>query len=73
MILKDLAMVVLPVGNVYIFDKDENPLKAVRASDMSIMADEILDKEVLSITPSYTLAGDRLIGCLRVNIDCDFI
>ena len=39
MILKDLAMVVLPVGNVYIFNKDENPLKAVRASDMSIIAD----------------------------------
>lgn len=43
MILKDLAMVVLPVGNVYIFNKDENPLKVARASDMSIIADEILN------------------------------
>lgn len=67
MILKDLVMVALPVGNVYIYDQDEIQIMVVKASDISGI-EEFLDKEVLSIAPSFTLYGDRIVGCLIVKI-----
>ena len=68
MILKDLVMVALPVGNVYIYDQDEIQIMVVKASDISGIEEEFLDKEVLSIAPSFTLYGDRNVGCLIVKI-----
>lgn len=68
MILKDLVMVALPVGNVYIYDQDEIQIMVVKASDISGIEEEFLDKEVLSIAPSFTLYGDRIVGCLIVKI-----
>lgn len=68
MILKDLVMVTLPVGNVYIYDQDEIQIMVVKASDISGIEEEFLDKEVLSIAPSFTLYGDRIVGCLIVKI-----
>lgn len=68
MILKDLVMVALPVGNVYIYDQDEIQIMVVKASDISDIEEEFLDKEVLSIAPSFTLYGDRIVGCLIVKI-----
>lgn len=69
MILKDLVMVALPVGNVYIYDQDEIQIMVVKASDISDIEEEFLDKEVLSIAPSFTLYGDRIVGCLIVKIE----
>lgn len=68
MILKDLVMVALPIGNVYIYDQDEIQIMVVKASDISGIEEEFLDKEVLSIAPSFTLYGDRIVGCLIVKI-----
>lgn len=68
MILKDLVMVALPAGNVYIYDQDEIQIMVVKASDISSIEEEFLDKEVLSIAPSFTLYGDRFVGCLTVRI-----
>lgn len=68
MILKDLVMVALPVGNVYIYDQDEIQIMVVKASDISGIEEEFLDKEVLSIAPSFTLYSDRIVGCLIVKI-----
>lgn len=68
MILKDLVMVALPVGNVYIYDQDEIQIMVVKASDISSIEEEFLDKEVLSIAPSFTLYGNRIVGCLIVRI-----
>lgn len=68
MILKDLVMVALPIGNIYIYDQDGIQIMVVKASDTSGIEEEFLDKEVLSIAPSFTLYGDRIVGCLIVKI-----
>lgn len=69
MILKDLVMVALPIGNIYIYDQDGIQIMVVKASDISGIEEEFLDKEVLSIAPSFTLYGDRIVGCLIVKIN----
>lgn len=68
MILKDLVMVTLPVGNIYIYDQDEIQITVVKASDVSSIEEVFLDKEVLSIAPSFTVYGVRIVGCLIVRI-----
>lgn len=68
MILKDLIMVALPVGNIYIYDQDETQIMVVKASDVSSIEEKIWNKEVLSIAPSFTLYGDKFVGCLTVRI-----
>lgn len=68
MILKDLVTVALPIGNIYIYDQDGIQIMVAKASDTSGI-EEFLDKEVLSIAPSFTLYGDRIVGCLIVKIE----
>lgn len=69
MILKDLVTVALPIGNIYIYDQDGIQIMVAKASDTSGIEEEFLDKEVLSIAPSFTLYGDRIVGCLIVKIE----
>lgn len=69
MILKDLVTVALPIGNIYIYDQDGIQVMVAKASDTSGIEEEFLDKEVLSIAPSFTLYGDRIVGCLIVKIE----
>lgn len=68
MILKDLVMVALPVGYIYIYDQDEIRLMVVKASDVSGIEEKNWNKEVLSNAPSFTLYDNRLVGCLIVKI-----
>lgn len=69
MTLKDLVMVMSPVGKMFINGKYEEPLQVISKPDISNTVEAFQDKEVLSIASSYTLVNDRIVGCLMVRID----
>ena len=51
--------------------KDDVTLAITSPSNIFIMRAGFRDKEVLSVEPSYTLRGDRIVGVLTIRIDCD--
>ena len=55
MTLKDLIMTLVPSGMLFILSKDEEPLQTIKAIDATVIEEELLNKEVLSVAPTYTL------------------
>lgn len=73
MTLKDLVMTLVPSGILFIRSKDEEPLQTIKAIDATNIEEELLNKEVLSIAPTYTLDGNKILGCLMIKINFAFI
>lgn len=59
MTLKDLVMTLVPSGMLFIRSKDEEPLQTIKAIDATNIEEELLNKEVLSVAPTYTLDGKK--------------
>ena len=73
MTLKDLVMTLVPSGILFIRNKDEEPLRTIKAIDATNIEEELLNKEVLSVAPTYTLDGNKILGCLMIKINFVFI
>lgn len=69
MTLKDLVMTLTPSGTLFILSKDEEPLQAIKAIDATVIEEELLNKEVLSVAPTYALDGNKILGCLMIKIN----
>lgn len=69
MTLKDLIMTLVPSGMLFILSKDEEPLQTIKAIDATGIEEELLNKEVLSVAPTYTLDGNKILGCLMIKIN----
>lgn len=69
MTLKDLIMTLVPSGRLFILSKDEEPLQAIKAIDATGIEEELLNKEVLSVAPTYALDGNKILGCLMIKIN----
>lgn len=69
MTLKDLVMVMSPIGKMFINGKHEEPLQVLSKPNISNTLEVFQDKEVLSIASTYTLVDDKIVGCLMVRID----
>ena len=48
-------MTLVPSGMLFILSKDEEPLQTIKAIDATVIEEELLNKEVLSVAPTYTL------------------
>lgn len=72
MTLKDLIMTLVPSGILFIRSKDEEPLQTIKAIDATGIEEELLNKEVLSVAPTYTLDGNKILGCLMIKINFAF-
>ena len=73
MTLKDLIMTLVPSGRLFILSKDEEPLQTIKAIDATGIEEELLNKEVLSVAPTYTLDGNKIFGCLMIKINFRFV
>ena len=73
MTLKDLVMTLVPSGMLFIRSKDEEPLQTIKAIDATNIEEELLNKEVLSVAPTYTLDGNKILGCLMIKINFKFV
>ena len=73
MTLKDLVMTLVPSGMLFIRSKDEEPLQTIKAIDATNIEEELLNKEVLSVAPTYTLDGNKILGCLTIKINFKFV
>lgn len=73
MTLKDLIMTLVPSGMLFILSKDEEPLQTIKAIDATVIEEELLNKEVLSVAPTYTLDGNKILGCLMIKINFKFV
>ena len=62
MTLKDLVMTLVPSGMLFI-----------RSKDATNIEEELLNKEVLSVAPTYTLDGNKILGCLMIKINFKFV
>ena len=69
--LKKLLNVVEPASRIHLLGKDDVTLAITCPSNIFIMREGLRDKEVLSVEPSYTLRGDKIVGVLTIRIDCD--
>ena len=68
MTLKDLVMTLVPSGMLFIRSKDEEPLQTIKAIDATGIEEELLNKEVLSVAPTYTLDGNKILGLSLIHI-----
>ena len=73
MTLKDLVMTLVPSGMLFIRSKDEEPLQTIKAIDATGIEKELLNKEVLSVAPTYTLDGNKILGYLMIKINFKFV
>ena len=73
MTLKDLVMTLVPSGMLFIRSKDEEPLQTIKAIDATNIEEELLNKEVLSVAPTYTLDGNKILGSLMIKINFKFV
>lgn len=73
MTLKDLVITLVPSGMLFIRSKDEEPLQTIKAIDATNIEEELLNKEVLSVAPTYTLDGNKILGCLMIKINFKFV
>lgn len=73
MTLKDLIMTLVPSGMLFILSKDEEPLQTIKAIDATVIEEELLNKEVLSVAPTYTLDGNKILGGLMIKINFKFV
>lgn len=69
MTLKDLIMTLVPSGMLFILSKDKKPLQTIKAIDATGIEEELLNKEVLSVAPTYALDGNKILGCLMIKIN----